>query len=105
MLDINVVYTYSFNVHYHLVFDRDYISIILKKKSMVENEVTAYIDPLGNFGFKRIFSSEPNKALLIAFLNKSSRAKNISSTWSVTKLNILRNIRTIYHRKEATNTD
>jgi len=42
---------------------------------MVENEVTAYIDPPSNFGFKRIFSSEPNKALLIAFLNKSCQGK------------------------------
>lgn len=29
-----------------------------------------YIDPLTDFGFKRIFGSEPNKDLLIAFLNE-----------------------------------
>lgn len=28
-----------------------------------------YIDPLTDFGFKRIFGTEPNKELLIAFLN------------------------------------
>ena len=28
-----------------------------------------YINPLTDFGFKRIFGTEPNKALLIDFLN------------------------------------
>lgn len=28
-----------------------------------------FIDPLGDFGFKRLFGSEQNKALTIAFLN------------------------------------
>ena len=29
-----------------------------------------YIDPTSDFGFKRIFASEPNKDLLIAFINE-----------------------------------
>ena len=29
-----------------------------------------YIDPLVDFAFKKIFGSEPNKDLLIAFLNE-----------------------------------
>ncbi|WP_300601525.1 Rpn family recombination-promoting nuclease/putative transposase [Niabella sp.] len=32
-------------------------------------DVAVYIDPLTDFGFKRIFGTEPNKDLLIAFLN------------------------------------
>lgn len=28
-----------------------------------------YIDPLSDFGFKRLLGAEPNKDLLIAFLN------------------------------------
>ncbi len=32
--------------------------------------VGRFIDPLTDFGFKRIFGSEPNKELLIAFLNE-----------------------------------
>ncbi|MEO1636485.1 MAG: PD-(D/E)XK nuclease family transposase, partial [Cyanobacteria bacterium J06631_9] len=28
-----------------------------------------YVNPLTDFGFKRIFGTEPNKALLIDFLN------------------------------------
>ena len=31
--------------------------------------VSKYIDPLTDFGFKRIFGSDPNKDLLIEFLN------------------------------------
>jgi len=32
-----------------------------------------YIDPLVDFAFKKIFGSEPNKDLLIAFLSASWR--------------------------------
>jgi hypothetical protein len=28
-----------------------------------------YVDPLTDFGFKKLFGTEPNKALLIDFLN------------------------------------
>jgi predicted transposase/invertase (TIGR01784 family) len=34
-----------------------------------------YIDPLVDFAFKKIFSSEPNKDLLIAFLNEVFRGR------------------------------
>ncbi len=36
-----------------------------------------YIDPLTDFGFKRIFGSEPNKYLLIAFLNELFRRRKV----------------------------
>ncbi|HRN57956.1 MAG TPA: Rpn family recombination-promoting nuclease/putative transposase [Agriterribacter sp.] len=36
-----------------------------------------FIDPLTDFGFKRIFGSEPNKDLLIAFLNELFRGRKI----------------------------
>jgi predicted transposase/invertase (TIGR01784 family) len=39
-----------------------------------------YIDPLVDFAFKKIFGSEPNKDLLIAFLNEVFRGrKHITS--------------------------
>jgi predicted transposase/invertase (TIGR01784 family) len=34
-----------------------------------------YIDPLVDFGFKKIFGSDPNKDLLIAFLNEVFRGR------------------------------
>lgn len=34
-----------------------------------------YIDPTSDFGFKRIFGSEPNKDLLIAFINELFRGR------------------------------
>jgi len=34
-----------------------------------------YIDPLVDFAFKKIFGSEPNKDLLIAFLNEVFRGR------------------------------
>lgn len=36
-----------------------------------------FIDPLTDFGFKRIFGSEPNKDLLIAFLNKLFKGRKV----------------------------
>jgi len=36
-----------------------------------------FIDPLTDFGFKRIFGSEPNKDLLIAFLNELFKGRKI----------------------------
>jgi predicted transposase/invertase (TIGR01784 family) len=42
---------------------------------MTERTTSTYIDLLSDFGFKRIFGSEPNKALLIAFLNEIFRGK------------------------------
>lgn len=40
-----------------------------------KKEVPVFIDPVSDFGFKRIFSHEPNKDLLIAFLNELFRGK------------------------------
>lgn len=36
-----------------------------------------YIDPLTDFGFKKIFGSEPNKELLIAFLNELFKGRKV----------------------------
>lgn len=36
-----------------------------------------FIDPLTDFGFKRIFGSEPNKKLLIAFLNELFKGRKV----------------------------
>ncbi len=36
-----------------------------------------FIDPLTDFGFKRIFGSEPNKDLLIAFLNELFKGRKV----------------------------
>ncbi|WP_300598531.1 Rpn family recombination-promoting nuclease/putative transposase [Niabella sp.] len=36
-----------------------------------------YIDPLTDFGFKKIFGSEPNKDLLIAFLNELFKGRKV----------------------------
>lgn len=41
-------------------------------------KVGVYIDPLTDFGFKKLFGTEPNKDLLIALLNSIFRGrKNI----------------------------
>lgn len=37
---------------------------------------TRFIDPMVDFAFKKIFGTEPNKDLLIAFLNEVLRGKN-----------------------------
>ncbi|MFT3748867.1 MAG: Rpn family recombination-promoting nuclease/putative transposase [Agriterribacter sp.] len=39
--------------------------------------IVRFIDPLTDFGFKKIFGSEPNKDLLIAFLNELLRGRKI----------------------------
>lgn len=42
-----------------------------------------YINPLTDFGFKKLFGSEPNKALLIDFLNEilpDKKIKDLSYT-------------------------
>ncbi len=36
----------------------------------MSNSVTRYINPLTDFGFKKLFGTEPNKELLIDFLNQ-----------------------------------
>lgn len=40
-----------------------------------EKTTPIYIDPTSDFGFKRIFASEPNKDLLIAFINELFRGR------------------------------
>jgi len=45
---------------------------MLKNKPPVPGK---YIDPLVDFAFKKIFGSEPNKDLLIAFLNEVFRGR------------------------------
>lgn len=46
-----------------------------KKKKGISISMGRYIDPLTDFGFKKIFGSEPNKDLLIAFLNELFKGK------------------------------
>lgn len=41
-----------------------------KIKKELTVTIGRYIDPLTDFGFKKIFGSESNKDLLIAFLNE-----------------------------------
>ncbi len=36
----------------------------------MEERIGRYIDPLSDYGFKRLFGSEPSKDLLIDFLNE-----------------------------------
>lgn len=45
-----------------------------------------FIDPLGDFGFKRLFGAEQNKALTIAFLNHVLQGKR-----EITSLEFLKN--------------
>lgn len=40
-----------------------------------EHKIGRYIDPLSDFGFKRLFGSEPNKDILIDFLNELFKGK------------------------------
>lgn len=47
-----------------------------KKKEMIA-PIGRYIDPLTDFGFKKIFNSEPNKDLLIAFLNELFKGRKV----------------------------
>jgi hypothetical protein len=46
-----------------------------KIKKELAVRIGRYIDPLTDFGFKKIFGSEPNKDLLIAFLNEYSKVE------------------------------
>jgi predicted transposase/invertase (TIGR01784 family) len=42
----------------------------MKKKTKLPINIGKYLDPLSDFGFKYLFGSDPNKELLIAFLNE-----------------------------------
>ncbi len=46
---------------------------------------TVYIDPLTDFGFKRIFGTEPHKELLIAFLNSIFNGQKLITELSFSK--------------------
>jgi len=55
---------------------------------MPKNElppIRRYIDPLVDFAFKKIFGSEPNKDLLIAFLNEVFRGRKFIADLSYDK--------------------
>ncbi len=45
--------------------------------SKQENNEIVFIDPMSDFGFKKIFGEEPNKDLLISFLNEVFRGRKI----------------------------
>ncbi len=44
----------------------------------MSNREPLFINPFTDFGFKKIFGEEPNKDLLIDFLNELLREQNIS---------------------------
>ncbi|WP_300601146.1 Rpn family recombination-promoting nuclease/putative transposase [Niabella sp.] len=46
-------------------------------KNLSMAPIGRYIDPLTDFGFKRIFGSEPHKDLLIAFLNELFKGRKV----------------------------
>lgn len=46
-------------------------------KKPVIAPIGRYIDPLTDFGFKRIFGSAPHKYLLIAFLNELFKGRKV----------------------------
>ena len=47
----------------------------IRSKKVVANDLGVYINLLTDFGFKRIFGTEDNKDLLIAFLNSVLKIK------------------------------
>ena len=48
-------------------------------------DIGRYIDPFTDFGFKLIFGSEPNKDLLIDFLNELLKGKKVIESLSYRK--------------------
>ncbi len=48
-----------------------------KIKKELTVTIGRYIDPLTDFGFKKIFGSEANKDLLIAFLNQLFKGRKV----------------------------
>ena len=48
-----------------------------KKKKETIVPIGRYIDPLTDIGFKKVFGSEPNKDLLIAFLNELFKGRKV----------------------------
>ncbi|MFT4092593.1 MAG: Rpn family recombination-promoting nuclease/putative transposase, partial [Niabella sp.] len=48
-----------------------------KTQKKIAAPIGRYIDPLTDFGFKKIFGSEPNKDLLIAFLNELFKGRKV----------------------------
>ncbi len=51
----------------------------MKKKNPQKPKIKIgkYIDPLSDFGFKRLFGSNPNKELLIDFLNELFKGRKV----------------------------
>jgi predicted transposase/invertase (TIGR01784 family) len=48
-----------------------------KTKTKITPPIGRYIDPLTDFGFKKIFGSELNKDVLIAFLNELFKGRKV----------------------------
>ena len=48
---------------------------ITRKKAITAKDLGVYINPLTDFGFKRIFGTDANKDLLIDFLNAVLKIK------------------------------
>ena len=51
---------------------------MLETKPQPLIHIGRYIDPLSDFGFKLLFGSEPNKELLISFLNELFKIAEVS---------------------------
>ena len=43
----------------------------------LQPEIGTFIDPLSDFGFKRLFGSEPSKVLLMHFLNELFKGRKV----------------------------
>jgi hypothetical protein len=51
----------------------------MSEKAPLPIPVGRYIDPLSDFGFKLLFGSDPNKEILIAFLNELFKGRKFST--------------------------
>jgi hypothetical protein len=69
-----------------LIFTVLTLLLMLENTTLPDIHIGRYIDPLSDFGFKLIFGSEPNKDLLIAFLNELFKEENILQTSRTTKM-------------------
>ncbi len=59
----------------------------MKKKTQQKPQIKIgkYIDPLSDFGFKRLFGSKPNKELLINFLNELFKGRKVITSLTYNK--------------------
>jgi len=68
-------YEQQLNCNYQSVHRNDYLHVVSIKNSLRKELIMSaikdkYVNPLTDFGFKKLFGTEPNKILLIDFLNQ-----------------------------------